>query len=86
MLDDLHVALQTAFGWTDSHLHRFGVGEEIWDRDTELYLCPFDVEEGDDEGVPEAVSESTISEMSVATILRNACGVTHSKPSPGGQR
>ena len=53
MLDDLHVAIQTAFGWTDSHLHRFGVGEEIWDRDTEVYLCPFDVDEGDDEGVPE---------------------------------
>lgn len=34
-------------------LHRFGLGEDIWDRDTELYLCRFDVEGGHDEGVPE---------------------------------
>jgi len=53
MLDDLHVVLQAAFGWTDSHLHRFGAGSSIWDRGTELYLCPFDVDEGEDDGVPE---------------------------------
>jgi hypothetical protein len=53
MLDDLHVAIQAAFGWTDSHLHRFGVGPSFWDHSTEWYLCPFDVEEGEDHGVPE---------------------------------
>ena len=53
MLDDLHIAIQTVFGWTDSHLHRFGLGLEIWDHGTEFYLCPFDVDEGEDAGVPE---------------------------------
>lgn len=52
-LDDLHVVIQTAFGWTDSHLHRFGVGTGIWDRDTELYLCSFDVDDEDEKGIPE---------------------------------
>ena len=28
-------------------------GTSVWDRDAELYLCPFDVEEGEDEGTPE---------------------------------
>ncbi len=51
-LDDLHDVIQTAFGWTDSHLHRFGNGPEYYSRDTEYYLCPFDVEEGE-AGVPE---------------------------------
>jgi hypothetical protein len=53
MLDDLHQVIQAAFGWTDSHLHRFGAGGSVWDPRTELYLCPFDLEEGEDEGVPE---------------------------------
>lgn len=52
-LDDLHEILQAAFGWTDSHLHRYAVGASVWDLGAELYLCPFDVEEGDSEGVPE---------------------------------
>ena len=53
MLDDLHIAIQTVLGWTDSHLHRFGLGLEIWDHGTEFYLCPFDADEGEDAGVPE---------------------------------
>jgi hypothetical protein len=51
-LDDLHDVIQVAFGWTDSHLHRFGAGPEYGSRDTEYHLCPFDVQEGET-GVPE---------------------------------
>jgi hypothetical protein len=53
MLDDLHAAIQAAFGWRDHHLHRFATGPSVWDDSSTLYLCPFDVEEGEDEGVPE---------------------------------
>jgi pRiA4b ORF-3-like protein len=52
-LDSLHQVLQAAFGWSDSHLHRFALGESVFDRDAELFLCPYDVEEGDDHGVPD---------------------------------
>lgn len=52
-LDELHDVLQVAFGWTDSHLHRFALGRSVWDRDAEVFLCPYDVEEGDTDGVPE---------------------------------
>lgn len=51
-LHEVHDILQASFGWTDSHLHRFGSGTEYYGRDTEYYLCPFDVEEGEP-GVPE---------------------------------
>jgi Plasmid pRiA4b ORF-3-like protein len=51
-LDDVHDVIQVAFGWTDSHLHRFGSGPNFYGPDTEYYLCPFDVEEGET-GVPE---------------------------------
>jgi len=52
-LDLLHEVLQAAFGWTDSHLHRFSLGGDAFSRDAVQFLCPFDVEEGDDEdGVP----------------------------------
>src|SRR3954451_246491 len=50
MLDDVHRILQAAFGFTDSHLHRFAVGPSMYDEASALYLCPFDVEEGDDDG------------------------------------
>ncbi|MGH3588437.1 MAG: plasmid pRiA4b ORF-3 family protein, partial [Pseudonocardia sp.] len=46
-LDDVHDVIQAAFGWTDSHLHRFGCGPEYFSHDTEYYLCPFDVAEGE---------------------------------------
>jgi hypothetical protein len=52
LLDELHEILQAAFGWTDSHLHRFGCGPQYYSRETEYYLCPFSVDEGD-VGVPE---------------------------------
>lgn len=51
-LNDVHDVIQTAFGWTDSHLHRFSAGPEYYSPDTEHYLCPFDVDEGES-GIPE---------------------------------
>jgi hypothetical protein len=51
-LGEVHEVLQAAFGWTDSHLHRFGSGPEYYGDDTEYYLCAFDVDEGQP-GVPE---------------------------------
>jgi len=53
-LDEVHQVIQAALGWTDSHLHRFAIGPSVWDQNAELFLCPFDVEEGEDDGVPEA--------------------------------
>ncbi|MEU2200576.1 plasmid pRiA4b ORF-3 family protein [Isoptericola sp. NPDC019482] len=54
-LDVVHQVLQDAFAWTDSHLHRFTLGTDAWDRDGEQFLCPYDVEnaEDDEDGVPE---------------------------------
>ncbi len=40
------------FGWSDSHLHRFSLGDSAWDDGAERFLCPSDVEEGEDDGVP----------------------------------
>lgn len=51
-LDVLHQSLQTAFGWTDSHLHRYSLGGGPFDHESELFLCPYDVEEGEDDGMP----------------------------------
>ena len=51
-LDEVHEVLQAAFGWTDSHLHRFGSGPSYYSPETEYYLCPFEVEEGEP-GIPE---------------------------------
>jgi hypothetical protein len=51
-LDELHGVLQAVFGWTDSHLHRFSLGDSAWDDGSERFLCPSDVEEGEDDGVP----------------------------------
>lgn len=48
-LDEVHQVIQAAFGWTDSHLHRFAVGPSVWDKSSELYLCPFDLDEGDED-------------------------------------
>lgn len=51
-LDLVHEVLQAAFGWSDSHLHRFALGGSPFDRRSELFLCPFDVAQGEDEGTP----------------------------------
>lgn len=49
-LADLHSVLQAAYGWADAHLHRFALGGGPWDATSELFLCPFDVDEGEDDG------------------------------------
>lgn len=51
-LDEVHEIIQAAFEWTDSHLHRFALGTSVWDLDAENFLCPYDVEDGDTDGVP----------------------------------
>lgn len=51
-LNEVHDILQTAFGWTDSHLHEFASGKDFNHRLAEHYLCPFQVDEGET-GVPE---------------------------------
>lgn len=53
-LDVVHDVLQLAFGWTDSHLHCFSLGGGPFDDHSQLFLCPFDVEEGDSDGIPAA--------------------------------
>ncbi len=50
-LDQVHDIIQVAFGWTDSHLHRFASGPDRFGAQTEHFLCPFDVDEGDT-GIP----------------------------------
>ncbi len=52
-LDALHPIVQTAMGWTDSHLHQFVLGDPQVDWPVERYLTAFDIEEGD-VGVAEA--------------------------------
>lgn len=47
-LDLLHWAIQDAFGWLDYHLHRFSLGGPPFADDSELFLCPFEVDEGED--------------------------------------
>ena len=51
-LDVVHRVLQAAFGWTDSHLWRFSLGGDPFSSSSQVFLCPWDVEEGewDDEG------------------------------------
>jgi hypothetical protein len=44
----------------DSHLHRFAIGGDPFDRTSELFLCPYDAEEGEDDGTP--ASEVTLDE------------------------
>jgi len=51
-LDQVHGVIQVALGWTDSHLHQFGSGPGHYDPETEHYLCPFQVEDGET-GIPE---------------------------------
>jgi Plasmid pRiA4b ORF-3-like protein len=57
-LDVVHQILQVAFDWTDSHLHRFSLGGGPFDNRSQLFLCPYDVEDDDwddgDEGLPAA--------------------------------
>ncbi|TFC28784.1 plasmid pRiA4b ORF-3 family protein [Cryobacterium sp. TMT1-3] len=52
-LDVLHAVLQTSFGWTDSHLHRFALTGDRYARQTQGILTPYDIAEGE-EGVLES--------------------------------
>jgi hypothetical protein len=49
-LPRVHVAIQAAMGWYDSHLHRFRTGN---DPRSASFATEFDLDEGDD-GMPEA--------------------------------
>lgn len=51
-LDVLHDVLQVAFGFTNSHLHKFALPQDPHGHEFEGILTPFDVREGDS-GVPE---------------------------------
>jgi hypothetical protein len=53
-LDVVHEILQAAYGWHDSHLHRFALGGSPFDLHSEVFLCPYDVEEGEEDGAPAA--------------------------------
>lgn len=67
-LDLLHQVLQVAFDWTDSHLHRFSLGGRAFSHHSQLFLCPYDVENKewpeDDDGLPAAETrlDETLSE------------------------
>jgi len=45
----VHRVLQAAFGWMDSHLWRFSLGGDPFDHGSQLFLCEWDVEEGEHE-------------------------------------
>lgn len=51
-LDRLHVVLQAAMGWTDSHLHHFRIGPDAQDHLVEPFLTDFAESEGE-EGIHE---------------------------------
>ena len=53
-LAQVHRIIQVSFDWLDYHLHRFALGGHPFSPDAQLFLCPFDVEEGEDEGLPAA--------------------------------
>ena len=53
LLDQLHHVVQTAMGWTDSHLHAFAVGDSWHDRGLERFA----MEGGEDEGFLDAGPE-----------------------------
>lgn len=51
-LDAIHEIIQASFGWTDSHLHRFALGGNPFDRAREVFLCPHDVVSSGEDGAP----------------------------------
>ncbi|HQR81262.1 MAG TPA: plasmid pRiA4b ORF-3 family protein, partial [Actinomycetota bacterium] len=69
-LDLVHEVLQGAFAWTDSHLHQFAIGAGPFDREGQIFLCPFDVEEGEAEGIP-------ASEVRLDETMRDPGDVLH---------
>lgn len=69
-LDVVHQVLQAAFGWLDYHLYRFSLGGGAFDPGSEMFLCPFDVREGEVEGEP-------VSEVRLDETLQEAGDVLH---------
>lgn len=66
-LDALQQVLQAAFSWDDYHLWRFSLGGGPFDHGNQLFLCPYDVQEGeleDEGGIPagEARLDETMQE------------------------
>jgi Plasmid pRiA4b ORF-3-like protein len=63
-LEAVHQVLQTAYDWTDSHLHRFSIGGDPFEMVAEWFLCEYDAEEGQDEGTPdiEVTLDETLAE------------------------
>ncbi|MHB8695671.1 MAG: plasmid pRiA4b ORF-3 family protein [Solirubrobacteraceae bacterium] len=56
-LDVVHQVLQAASDWTNSHLWRFSLGGDPFSPSSQLFLCPWDDEEGeleDEGGLPAA--------------------------------
>ena len=53
-LDAAHSFLQVAMGWTDTHLHQFQAGPDRTDVRMMPFLTAYDLEEGEDDGIPEA--------------------------------
>lgn len=51
-LDAVHQVLQVGFSWDDYRLWRFSLGGEPFGRDGQLFLRPWDVEEGELENEP----------------------------------
>ena len=49
-LDEVSDVVQAAFGWLGYHLHRFAIGDPFG-IGVEPYLCPFEVDEGEAEGL-----------------------------------
>ncbi|MGE2689095.1 plasmid pRiA4b ORF-3 family protein [Mycolicibacterium pulveris] len=45
-LDVLHQVLQAGFSWLDYHLHRFALGGGPFDGDSQVFLSPYDDEDG----------------------------------------
>ncbi len=63
-LETLHNIIQPAFGWWNYHLFRFSLGGGPYDWESELFLCDFDANDGDDEG-------THVSEVRIDETLQN---------------
>src|SRR5690625_6381672 len=70
-LAQVHRIIQVSFDWLDYRLHRFALGGHPFDPRAQLFLCPFDVEEGEDEGLPAAEGRLDEALQDVADHLRS---------------
>ena len=53
-LNQVHHVIQSAMGWTDMHLHHFQIGPDAKNFRVVPFLTPFDLEEGETDGILEA--------------------------------